>query len=201
MTKNGLASSLRAVKLGASSLLIASQMVMVSISPSYALEGGKLPLTIERMNASPALAGTSPRGLKLSPDGQRVTYLAGRKDNQNFYDLWQMDVKTGKSSLLLSADKLASNELSDEEKARRERQRIYGEGIMEYFWADDSKALLIPASGNLYYFSLVDNRVSQLSIGEGFATDARLSPKGNFVSFVRDQICMCSILQLKSLRP
>ena len=190
MTKNGLASSLRSVTLGASSLLIASQLAMVSsaiLTPAYALEGGTTPLTIERMNASPALAGTSPRGLKLSPDGQRVTYLAGRKDNQNFYDLWQMDVKTGKSSLLLNADKLASNELSDEEKARRERQRIYGEGIMEYFWADDSKALLIPASGNLYYFSLADNSVSQLPIGEGFATDARLSPKGNFVSFVRDQ--------------
>ncbi|MCG9963174.1 S9 family peptidase [Shewanella cutis] len=190
MTKNGLASSLRAVKLGASSLLIASQLAMISsltTASAYALEGGMTPLTIERMNASPALAGTSPRGLKLSPDGQRVTYLAGRKDNQNFYDLWQMDVKTGKSSLLLNADKLASNELSDEEKARRERQRIYGEGIMEYFWADDSKALLIPAAGNLYYFSLADNSVSLLPIGEGFATDARLSPKGNFVSFVRDQ--------------
>ena len=190
MTKNGLASSLRSVTLGASSLLIASQLAMVSsaiFTPAYALEGGTTPLTIERMNASPALAGTSPRGLKLSPDGQRVTYLAGRKDNQNFYDLWQMDVKTGESSLLLNADKLASNELSDEEKARRERQRIYGDGIMEYFWADDSKALLIPASGNLYYFSLADNSVSQLPIGEGFATDARLSPKGNFVSFVRDQ--------------
>ncbi|WP_088211749.1 S9 family peptidase [Shewanella sp. Shew256] len=190
MTKNGLASSLRSVTLGASSLLIASQLAMVSsaiLTPAYALEGGTMPLTIERMNASPALAGTSPRGLKLSPDGQRVTYLAGRKDNQNFYDLWQMDVKTGESSLLLNADKLASNELSDEEKARRERQRIYGEGIMEYFWADDSKALLIPASGNLYYFSLADYSVSQLPIGEGFATDARLSPKGNFVSFVRDQ--------------
>lgn len=190
MTKNGLASSLRSVTLGASSLLIASQLAMVSsaiLTPAYALEGGTTPLTIERMNASPALAGTSPRGLKLSPDGQRVTYLAGRKDNQNFYDLWQMDVKTGESSLLLNADKLASNELSDEEKARRERQRIYGEGIMEYFWADDSKALLIPAAGNLYYFSLADNSVSLLPIGEGFATDARLSPKGNFVSFVRDQ--------------
>ncbi|QRK80201.1 S9 family peptidase [Shewanella sp. LZH-2] len=190
MTKNGLASSLRSVTLGASSLLIASQLAMVSsaiFTPAYALEGGTTPLTIERMNASPALAGTSPRGLKLSPDGQRVTYLAGRKDNQNFYDLWQMDVKTGESSLLLNADKLASNELSDEEKARRERQRIYGDGIMEYFWADDSKALLIPASGNLYYFSLADSSVSQLPIGEGFATDARLSPKGNFVSFVRDQ--------------
>lgn len=199
MTKNGLASSLRAVKLGASSLLIASQLAMISsltTASAYALEGGMTPLTIERMNASPALAGTSPRGLKLSPDGQRVTYLADRKDNQNFYDLWQMDVKTGKSSLLLNADKLASNELSDEEKARRERQRIYGEGIMEYFWADDSKALLIPASGNLYYFSLADNSVSQLPIGEGFATDARLSPKGNFVSFVRDQNLY--VLNLKS---
>lgn len=200
MTKNGLASSLRFVKLSATSLLIASQVIMVSIPSAYALEGGKRPLTIERMNASPALAGTSPRGLKLSPDGQRVTYLAGRKDNQNYYDLWQMDVSTGESSLLLNADKLASNELSDEEKARRERQRIYGEGIMEYFWADDSKALLIPASGNLYYFSLVDNSVNQLPIGDGFATDARLSPKGNFVSFVRDQNLYVLSLETKKFQ-
>ncbi|MGI2157001.1 S9 family peptidase [Shewanella baltica] len=183
----------RSLKVRAVPLLIASQMAMISTAmistttPALAMEGGKQPLTIERMNASPALAGTSPRGLKLSPDGQRVTYLAGRKDNQSFYDLWQMDVKTAESSLLLNADKLATNELSDEEKARRERQRIYGEGIMEYFWADDSQALLIPASGNLYYFSLVDNSVTQLPIGEGFATDARLSPRGHFVSFVRDQ--------------
>lgn len=200
MTKNGLASSLRFVKLSTTSLLIASQVIMVSIPSAYALEGGKRPLTIERMNASPALAGTSPRGLKLSPDGQRVTYLAGRKDNQNYYDLWQMDVSTGESSLLLNADKLASNELSDEEKARRERQRIYGEGIMEYFWADDSKALLIPASGNLYYFSLVDNSVNQLPIGDGFATDARLSPKGNFVSFVRDQNLYVLSLETKKFQ-
>lgn len=188
MTTNRLASSFtHTLKRCTASLLIMSPLAMISLTPAYGLDGGHKPLTIERMHASPALAGSSPRGLKLSPDGQRVTYLAGRKDNQNVYDLWQMEVKTGASSLLLNADKLANKELSDEEKARRERQRIYGEGIMEYFWADDSKALLIPASGNLYYFSLVDNRVSLLPIGEGFATDARLSPKGNFVSFVRDQ--------------
>ena len=99
MTKNGLTwFPGRSLKVRAVPLLIASQMAMIStamfsIIPAYAMEGGKLPLTIERMNASPALAGTSPRGLKLSPDGQRVTYLTGRKDNQNFYDLWQMDVR------------------------------------------------------------------------------------------------------------
>ena len=50
---------------------------------------------------------------------------------------------------------------------------------MEYFWADDSQALLIPASGNLYYFSLVDNSVTQLPIGEGFRLQMHAyRPKG-----------------------
>jgi len=158
--------------------------------------GGTTPLTIERLYGSPALAGSSPRGLKLSPDGKRVTYLIGRTDNQHCYDLWQMDVASGKQSLLLDADKLTIGELSDEEKARRERQRIYGQGIMEYFWSEDSKALLVPASGQLYYFSVGSGKISLLPTGEGFATDARLSPQGNYVSFVREQNLF--LLDLKS---
>lgn len=149
--------------------------------------GGQTPLTIERLYDSPALAGSSPRGLKLSPDGKLVTYLAGRADDQHFYDLWQMDVATGQQSRLLDAQKLTIAELSDEEKARRERQRIYGQGIMEYFWSDDGQTILIPASGNLYLFAIDSGKVTQLAIGEGFATDARLSPKGHYVSFVREQ--------------
>ena len=31
-------------------------------------------LTIERLYASPSLSGSSPRGVKFSPDGQRVTF-------------------------------------------------------------------------------------------------------------------------------
>jgi len=151
------------------------------------IDGNNTPLSIERIHASPALAGASPRGLALSPDGQRVTYLSSRADNQHFYDLWQMDITSGKRSILINADKLAGGVLSDEEKARRERQRIYGQGIMEYFWADDSQHILIPAAGKLYLYDVPANNVHELAIGEGFVTDARLSPKGHFVSFVRDQ--------------
>ncbi|MCF1428381.1 MAG: alpha/beta fold hydrolase [Shewanella sp.] len=149
--------------------------------------GGSSPLTIERMYASPALAGSTPRGLKLSPDGRLVTFLAARENDQHFYDLWQIEVSTGKRSKLLNADKLAVGELSNEEKARRERQRIYGQGIMEYFWSADSKALLIPASGKLYHHDIISGHTRLLKTGEGFATDARLSPKGNYVSWVADQ--------------
>jgi len=197
MTKKWITSALMAVPMLLSTQVNASlnqlsqaevnQGIVTADMLQTLAKAGKSHLSIERMYASPALAGTSPRGLKLSPDGKRVTYLAGRKDNQHFYDLWQMDVESGKQSVLLDADKLTIGELSDEEKARRERQRIYGQGIMEYFWSDDSQAILIPASGVLYYYSLSDNKVTLLPTGEGFATDARLSPKGKYVSFVRDQ--------------
>ncbi len=174
------------------SLILSAPFIMGALTnQAFAMDrkmqGNKKPLTIERFNASPALAGKSPRGLQLSPDGSRVTYLAGRESNQNFYDLWQMDVGTGKTSILVNADKLASGELSNEEKARRERQRIYGQGIMSYDWSADSQSLLIPASGKLYLYSLSTDAVAELPIGNGFATDAKLSPKGQFVSFIREQ--------------
>lgn len=181
MTKKWISSALMVVP------MLLSHCVSAAQAELNQPQGGKAALTVERLYASPALAGSSPRGLTLSPDGQRVTYLAGRVDDQYLYDLWQMDVATGEQDILLNADRLKSGELSDEEKARRERQRIYGQGIMEYFWADDSQAILIPASGALYYYSLADAKVEVLPTGEGFITDARLSPKGHFVSFVREQ--------------
>ena len=196
MTIKWMTSALLAVPMILSNTACSTIPSTTNAEKERSLEGGATPLSIERLYASPALAGTSPRGLKLSPDGKRVTYLAGRKDDQYFYDLWQMDVTSGKQSILLDADKLTIGELSDEEKARRERQRIYGQGIMEYFWSDDSQAILIPASGVLYYFSVDDAEVNLLPTGEGFVTDARLSPKGNYVSFVRDQNLF--VLELKT---
>ncbi|WP_299490666.1 S9 family peptidase [uncultured Shewanella sp.] len=162
-------------------------MTMKTDDKSTIPQGGNSALTIERFNASPALAGVTPMGVKLSPDGSRVTYLVGRADNQHFYDLWQMDVKSGQKSQLIDADLLVASELSDEEKARRERQRIFGQGIMTYFWSQDSKAILLPMSDTLYYFSVTSGKVKSLDIGKGFITDARLSPKGHYVSFVREQ--------------
>ena len=196
MTIKWMISALLAVPMILSNTACSTIPSTTNAEKERSLEGGATPLSIERLYASPALAGTSPRGLKLSPDGTRVTYLAGRKDDQYFYDLWQMDVASGKQSILLDADKLTIGALSDEEKARRERQRIYGQGIMEYFWSDDSQAILIPASGVLYYFSVDDAEVNLLPTGEGFVTDARLSPKGNYVSFVRDQNLF--VLELKT---
>ena len=52
-------------------------------------------LTLERVFASPGLAGPVPRGVKLSPDGRYVTVLQGRADDRERYDLWGFDRKAG----------------------------------------------------------------------------------------------------------
>src|SRR5690606_4292033 len=79
--------------------------------------------------------------------------------------------------------------LSDEEKARRERQRIAAlSGIVDYHWAPDSRHLLFPLGGELYLYDLQGSggaAVRKLTRGGGFATDPRVSPKGGYVSFVR----------------
>ena len=104
MTIKWMTSALLAVPMILSNTACSTIPSTTNAEKERSLEGGATPLSIERLYASPALAGTSPRGLKLSPDGTRVTYLAGRKDDQYFYDLWQMDVASGKQSILLDAD-------------------------------------------------------------------------------------------------
>ena len=82
-------------------------------------------LTLERVFASPSLAGPVPRAVKLSPDGRYVTVLRGRPDDRERYDLWGFDRKVGEWRMLVDSKKLSSGrELSEAEKMQRERQRI-----------------------------------------------------------------------------
>ncbi|MBQ4833902.1 S9 family peptidase [Pseudoalteromonas sp. MMG010] len=147
------------------------------------------PLTLERIFDDPSLAGKSPVQLKFSPDGSRVTYLQGKADDYNRYDLWEYNLKDKSNRILVDSAKLFSGpeNLSDEEKARRERQRIFGKGILEYKWSKDGQALLFPLNGDLYYYALSSGKSKKLTNTEAFETDARFSPKGNFVSFIREQ--------------
>lgn len=146
-------------------------------------------LTLERIYSDPSLAGKSPSKLKLSPDGKRATYIQARVDDYNRFDLWEYNIKTGKRAMLVDSESLYSGKesLSDEEKARRERQRIFGKGILEYTWSPDGTALLFPLNGDIFYYQLASKKAQQLTQSDGFATDVKFSPKGNYVSYVKNQ--------------
>jgi dipeptidyl-peptidase-4 len=146
-------------------------------------------LTIERLFADPALSGTAPRALEYAPDGSRVTFLRNREDDYERYDLWEYHIGDGRTRRLVDSELLVPGEetLSDEEKARRERQRIFGRGIMEYAWAEDSRSLLFPLAGDVFRYDLATREVAQLTRTGAFETDVRSSPDGRYVSFIRDQ--------------
>ncbi|MCA1766698.1 MAG: S9 family peptidase, partial [Idiomarina sp.] len=133
--------------------------------------------------------GETPRALKFAPGGQYLSYLKGSKESPQRYDLWLYDIKAGKHELLVSADQLAESEveLSDEEKARRERQRISGNGIIEYSWSTKGDALLFPYNGDVFYYQTDESDTKQLTKTEAFETDVKFSPKGNYVSYIREQ--------------
>lgn len=149
-------------------------------------------LTLKRLFESPNLAGSSLRNLKISPDGSRVTFLQGKKTDKDQYDLWEYHIQDNSTRLLVDSLQLLPNaeQLSDEEKARRERQRLAGlKGIINYYWSDDGQSLLFPLGGNLYQYQLnskPDTAVKQLTRSDSFDTDARFSPQGSYVSFIRD---------------
>lgn len=150
-------------------------------------------LTVERLFEAPDLQGPSLRETRYSPDGRLVSYLRGRDDAPTVYDLWAYDIRARSHRLLVDARVLAPAEetLSAEEEARRERQRIAAlRGIVEYQWAPDSGALLFPLGGDLYHYDLgkpAATAVRRLTATAVYETDPKFSPRGSYVSFIRDQ--------------
>ena len=146
------------------------------------------PLTLERIMGSPALSGPVPRGLALSPDGTLATLLEARVDDRDRYDLWALDTATGIKRMLVDSTKFGGGEISEEEKMRRERARVGGtRGVISYAWAPDSKSILVPLDGDLYLATVADGAVRRVTDTPQTELDARISPRGTTVSFVRDQ--------------
>ena len=150
-------------------------------------------LTLEAITGNAPLTGPTLMKPKVAPDGSRVTFLRGKDSDRNQLDLWEYDIASGQTRLLVDSKVVlpGAETLSDEEKARRERQRIAAmTGIVDYQWSPDAKTLLFPLGGELYLYDLGRQgreAVRQLTHGEGFATDPKISPKGGFVSFVRER--------------
>ncbi len=150
-------------------------------------------LTVERLFDAPDLQGPSLRQTRFSPDGKLVTYLRGRDDAPAVFDLWAYDIAAKTHRLLVDSRRLSPAEetLSAAEEARRERQRIAAlRGIVEYQWSPDSHSLLFPLGGDLYHYDLskpAAGAVRRLTSTEAYETDSQFSPRGRYVSFIRDQ--------------
>ena len=128
-----------------------------------------------------------PTGLALTPKGDAVLFLrSGPRDVVR--NLYEMNTTSGEvRGLVRAADLLSGGEeqLTVEEKARRERKREIGRGFTWFSLSDDGEKILTGLSGRLYVINRQTGEFTTLRDNPaGTAIDARLSPDGRFVSYV-----------------
>ncbi len=188
MTAANSPSSVRAMR----NKLLASTLFLAALSPftaAMAQTPDPAILTPERVFANPSLSGPVAKSVSLSPDGELVAFLRSREDDVDVLDLWAAPIGAGEPFKLIDARALApdAGELSEAEKARRERMRISARGVVEYSWDEQGRYILAPLEGDIFLASREGGAVRRLTETEADEIDAKVSPKGNFVSFVRDQ--------------
>jgi dipeptidyl-peptidase 4 len=144
-------------------------------------------LTPERVFADPDLSGPRARLVKLAPDGSAVTWLRAKAEDQRTTDLWIADVAGGPPRLLIDGAAFAPKDavLSEAEKNRRERQGVQTRGVVDYSWDEEGRLVLVPVEGNLWIYRRADGKITRLTDRPADDLDARISPRGAFVSFVR----------------
>ena len=163
-------------------------LATVLAAMSLAVTAHAAVLTPDRVFASPDLSGPQARGVALAPDGSAVTYLKAKADDVDVTDLWIADVATGQAHMLIDGGALSDDkhELSEAEKSRRERQGFRTRGVVEYHWDDEGKAILAPVQGDLWLYDRASGSTRRLTNTPGDEVDGKISPKGGFVSYVRD---------------
>ena len=128
-----------------------------------------------------------PRNFQISPDGERVTFLRGRHGMDKATCLWQYVTETGAVTALADPSALGADDenLPPEERARRERMREHGGGIVSYTVDDAFTRAVFTLSGRVFYVDLVgdDNAPRELPVATP-AVDPRISPAGDRVAYV-----------------
>lgn len=143
-------------------------------------------LTVERIYSQPSLSGRLYSGLAWTPDGKFLTYLEtkGRgKDARK--ELWSISAATGERKQLLSAERLES--VLPEDKSKPTQATGLGRRApAEYRWAPDGNALLFIGPNSLAWYDLKTEQTKTLLSGKAAIADAKISPDGKWVSFVRE---------------
>ncbi|MGB9334664.1 MAG: S9 family peptidase, partial [Candidatus Acidiferrales bacterium] len=151
-------------------------------------------LAVERIFGAPGLSGQLTRGIAWSPDGKRLSYFvtAGSAKAAKT-ELWEMDTQTGERRLLMAAEKLETA-LQPSTRAASQATGLARHAAAQYLWAPDGNALLFIGESWLTWFDLKTQSAKALVSGDEPIADAKISPDGRWVSFVRDHnLCVASV--------
>jgi dipeptidyl-peptidase-4 len=127
-----------------------------------------------------------PGRIQVVADGSAVLFLRSPPRDPTL-GLYEHTVATGQTRELVTPAQVlggAAEELTDAEKARRERMRVTERGFTSFLLSPDGARVLLPLSGHLHLFERATGAIRRLPLPEGAAIDPRFSPDGRRVAFV-----------------
>jgi dipeptidyl-peptidase-4 len=163
------------------------------------------PITSRDVASLPQPGFNLAESIRFSPDDTFLTYL--RSPNQTLTrQLYAYNIQTEKE--FVYAEPGANNgktedNLSMEEKLRRERQRQLITGITRYQWAKNKSQslMLIPIGSDLYIHDGKELRLLVNGSNQPPIIDPKLSPDGSFVAYVQDCELYCVSTTTTSAEP
>ncbi|WP_198357016.1 S9 family peptidase [Streptomyces fildesensis] len=127
----------------------------------------------------------SPRAFTVSPDGERVAFLRSRSGTDASNLLWILDPESGQERIAADPAALlagAGEELSAQERARRERSREGSSGVVGYAVDQAVELAAFALSGRLFVAELRAGTARELTTA-GPVVDPRPSPDGRRVAY------------------
>ena len=129
-----------------------------------------------------------PRNIAVSPDGSKVWYIRTPDGVTRTGQLWEHDVATGAETVLADPTTLlgdgdtSTEQMSGEERSRRERSRESGTGLVDFTVDDTGRWATFALSGQAWAIHLAGRAVKPLpSVGP--VIDPRVDPRGRHVAY------------------
>ncbi|MGH3288699.1 MAG: prolyl oligopeptidase family serine peptidase [Streptosporangiaceae bacterium] len=137
-----------------------------------------------------------PRAFTIAPDGTRVAFLRSASGTDRNTCLWVADITAGTPAERLVADPVqilagGAEEVTQEERARRERVRQAAEGVVSFATDEAVTLAAFALSGRLFVADLLDREPGAEPAVRVLATptpvlDPRPDPTGAHVAYVAD---------------
>ena len=166
---------------------LVSRAQQTAPAPAAAPASAAKTLAVERIYGGEAsLSGRLTKGLAWTPDSKQLSYFETKGAGKGAKtELWAMDVANGQRRLLLSAEKLESLLPADAERTTQ-ATGLGRHAPAEYQWATNGAALLFQGLTSLAWFDLKTQAARTLVSGKEDIADPKISPDGQYVSFVRN---------------
>lgn len=135
-----------------------------------------------------------PRTFTISPDGNRVVFARSATGSNPVNALWMIDVATGVETCVFQPQDIAhaTGDITPEELRRRERARESAGGVVTYATNASVTHAVTVLGGQLFHIDVLNKTFHAVAVAPGIF-DARLSPDGTRVAFVRGRsLCVAS---------